>query len=756
MERAKNRIRKKIMEIFANRRTKGRRVAALVLCVSLLISGLTGCADEENNDSLEVSTPETGSYVETVLNTPEEWGTGVIKRLSKVGGKLHILLQKNVEGNAALEEWVLEEDGSFAEVTQDWLKSISFPYMDYGVTKLMENKEGNQYLYAQNMDETGSSYVGRLWKSQDGEAVEITPEKWKAVNEEFGFYEYAQDMVLLDNGTLVGYSFTSKDTFLAEDGSLTDSAQDMNRYGERLTANADDHYMLTLDDMGMVNGVSLWRAGVKEPEVTAFSQEKSSNAFLSVLENGTMVMADADGFFQCKAGDTNWQKVMDGLDTSFALTTTYCTDMVALEDESYYALFQNDEGSVQLMQYRYDPNAVNVVTDILTLFTVEESYLLQQAAAMYHRAHPEVVINIESAYSKMSIYTEEPDYNQVYQNLNTQLLAGEGADILVMDNLNIESYASKGLLADINDIIAPLEENGTLLSNITETYREQDGARYAVPLLFSMILGVGRDIEAEQMVSLEQLAQTLEAAQDNYMGSQTVEELVEQFYPYFAESIINGKELDRENLRTNLEYLQKIADNCGIISGREQDQWRYGVFDLASRAKLAFYETAGFNSAMVPVSVVNLIKGSYTSFCSAYFPKLQVGLNAKSEHLEIAKDFLAFALSEEVQNTDSYEGFSVNEASLETQSRADRSNTGAYTSIQMGDGNYEEFEIKAFSAEDAAKLVEICKTVNVRAKKDEKIKEELVNGLRALLEGSMTMEQSIDAIEGGLKMYLAE
>ena len=57
--------------------------------------------------------------------------------------------------------------------------------------------------------------------------------------------------------------------------------------------------------------------GAKAKEVIPFSQDSYSSAYFSVLEDGTVYAADADGFFRCDAGDTNWQKLLQGIDTRF-------------------------------------------------------------------------------------------------------------------------------------------------------------------------------------------------------------------------------------------------------------------------------------------------------------------------------------------------------------------------------------------------------------------------------------------------------
>ena len=80
----------------------------------------------------------------------------------------------------------------------------------------------------------------------------------------------------------------------------------------------------------------------------------------------------------------------------------------------------------------------------------------------------------------------------------------------------------------------------------------------------------------------------------------------------------------------------------------------------------------------------------------------------------------------------------------------------AETEVKTEDGGFELFEISPFSEEAAGQIVEICKSLDRPIREDEKIREELVAALPGYLDGSRTLEETLDSLEGGLKMYLAE
>lgn len=741
---------------------------ALATCMAIVMGLLTGCG--KKNDLQIAASPDEvqkGRYVETELSLPEEWKDKNISQIFRSGDELHFLVAGGPEGQVSLEEWKLGEGDTLTEVTKDWLKALpeGKGLESSDSFTLLQDTEGNQYLYGNcYRDEESSS--AHLWKETDGSALDITPQKWLEPMDMDGyrFYDTPQYVALTEDGLLVGLSYFSLDVVLAQDGSLvssqeSDSLTDSGSLSDNqwVSAVGDTLYLAQADEQGSVNGLLQMQLdgnnGAKAKGVIPFSQDSYSSAYFSVLGDGTVYAADADGFFRCDAGDTNWQKLLEGIDTSFSMSDQWCRDIVALSDGSVYAWVGSESGD-KIMIYRYDPDAVTEVTEELTLYTVEESFFLQQAAVQYHKQHPEILIHVDAAISMTDKYSGNADYQQIYQDLNTSLTSGSGPDLMVMDHLKLDTYASKGLLFNLQEILQPMEEDGTLLSNITTAYEEADGRRYAVPLQFGLLLAVGRDVQPEEMSSMDAIAKTVSGKAESYLGDRTCGELVEEFYPLIVDDILQNRQVNRDTLRPWLEDLKKIADNCGILPSRKEGR-AANIWDLGSDVKLVLQETDGFNQAMTPYAVAELLNANVVSVENAFYPKMVIGINSRSEHVEIAKDFLQFALSEELQSVDTYEGFPVNAKALETQAAADRNMAEAYTTYDI-DGSTAEFAIKAYSEETANHLMELCKAATLCLKEDTQIETSLTESLQAYLNGQASVEEAMDAVEGSLKMYLAE
>ena len=746
---------------------KMQKGIALATCMAIVMGMFTGCGKNDQQMAASPDEVQKGRYVETEIALPEEWKDKNISQIFRSGDELHFLVAGGAEGQATLEEWKLGEGDTLTEVTKDWLRDLpeGKDLESSDSFTLMQDAEGTQYLYG-NCYRDEESSPAHLWKEADGKAQDITPEKWQSAEEIQGylFFDAPQSVILTQDGLILGLSYSSLDVILAQDGSLvssreSDSLTDSGSLADNreMIAAGDTVYLQQGNEQGAVTGLLQMQPdgnhGAKSKGVIPFSQDSYSYAYFSALEDGTIYAADADGFFRCDAGDTNWQKLLDGIDTSFSLSDLWCRDIVALSDDSVYGWFGSESGD-RLMSYRYDPDAVTEVTEELTLYTVEETFFLQQAAVQYHKEHPEVLIHVDAAVSMNDKYNGTADYQQIYQDLNTSLTSGNGPDLMVMDHLKPENYASKGLLLDLQDLLKPMEEDGTLLANITTAYEEEDGTHYAVPLQFGLLLAIGRNLKPEEINSMDAIAETLSGKTESYLGDRTCGELVEEFYPLISNDILQNRQIDRSALKPWLEDLKTIGDNCGILPSRKEGR-AANIWDLGSDVKLVLEETDGFNQAMNPYAVAELLNANVVSVENAFYPKMVIGINSRSEHTETAKDFLKFALSETVQNVDTYEGFPVNAMALENQAAADRSNAEAYTTYDI-DGSSVEFAIKSYTPETANQLMELCRDANLCLKEDHQIEISLTESLQAYLNGQATVEEAMDAVEGSLKMYLAE
>ncbi|MDE6128287.1 MAG: extracellular solute-binding protein, partial [Lachnospiraceae bacterium] len=590
-----------------------------------------------------------------------------------------------------------------------------------------------------------------LYRTNDGATLEeITPQDWLEEDPEWKFFETPQDIAVLENGSFAA-NFISDLKVYDDNGKLV-RTMPLTSHGTNVYADKNFFYLEKQNDMSEFKGIAAFASdkdGV-EKEI-ACTEDVGSDNRLDILSDGSFIVYAKGGFFKCST-EGEWSSLVEGSYTSLALGNMWCSGMTALDSGVFYALLEGEAG-LSLMEYSYNPDMPIKPDTVLTIYSVYDNATLKQAAVMYTKLHPEVLVKVETGIPNDEV--ETADLNTILQNLNARLLAGQGTDLMVLDGLNVNSFIEKGMLADISDIVTPMSESGEILKNIADGYTQEDGAVYMIPLRYSMRLLLSGKIDTKEAGSVKGLAAAL-GQQELTLGPITVSDFVDIYMPYMVSDIVKDKELDKEALAECLEALKTIAGGYTIVNNYTDSTQNYQTWDLPLDASAVFSDVPGFLSAMLPISIVNEIKGNFNSFENAYNPIGEIGINKETPYLEQAKDFLRYALSVQVQEGDFYDGFPMNVEALGNLAEKDRSDYEVYTMIELPGGEFKDFIVGGLNKEDSDKLTELCRGLNKKVVDDEQINLVICDVLPSYLDGSSSLEDTIGKIERGLNMYLAE
>lgn len=162
--------------------------------------------------------------------------------------------------------------------------------------------------------------------------------------------------------------------------------------------------------------------------------------------------------------------------------------MVALGDSQYnpYALqiLDNEEFRVYfsgnyMVEMYYDETLPMRPSKELTVYSLEENGRVRYAGRLFQKEHPDVLVRYETGMDGDNAVSRE----DALKNLNTRILAGEVPDVIILDDIDMEQYAEKGVLKELDDFLVPYEEEGVLFQNIVEGMRMTEKNKiYGVPL----------------------------------------------------------------------------------------------------------------------------------------------------------------------------------------------------------------------------------------------------------------------------------
>ena len=730
------------------------RKIVVILLAACVVLQLFGCGQKQETTGGEEATqdiPEKGRYVEKEIIIPEEIVSKNIVQIEKKGDKLCLYVKQENEDNIKIICY-LYQDGSFEKYTPAWLEALSFSkdqMDDYSPIKVIENVTEKSYLFCVLRE--GDDNIAHLFCSEDGVSTkEITPADWLEEDPQYHFYMVPSDVGVLQDGTIIAnYNHIIK-SYSADSYEVINEMQLQNEYGEKLIIKDNLFYLVVLNNDYQFSGIQVYDKDMKLLNTVVPTDFACSDCCMDILSDGSFVLAAKPGLYKVNT-EGIWEKLVEGIYTSFALENKWCIDFAAMDIGIYYGLFESDENKL-LMEYKYDPNISNLPETTLTVYSIYDNALLNQAAASFTKSNPGVMVKIEVGISRNNL--ENPDISTILQSVNAKLMNNEGSDIMLLDGMDRDALIEKNVLAEINDVIMPMIEDGTLLPNIMNNYVTDSGAIYSVPLKFSMNLIMGSKVNVSSVGTIQDLAYMATQHEESLMGPRTINDLTCELVPYMVTDIVKGNKLDQEALKQNLEYLKMIADNCGIVADYGDNERAYNYMELASKTSVAFYETEGLLYSIYGMGVVQYVKGSFTSFENAYSPIGEIAINKATENMNVAKEFVKYALSYDIQEVDSYDGFSVNVKALESQLKQPA--YGFETDIEVGDGQYDMLRVLDVEEENRKKMLELCKVVNKPIVNDPQILKVITEVLPMYLDGTNTIEDTIIQIEKSLNMYLAE
>lgn len=502
-------------------------------------------------------------------------------------------------------------------------------------------------------------------------------------------------------------------------------------------------------------------------------------------EENILYVAGEKGLHRHVIGGNAMELVIDGNLSSFGNPSVSIVSMLPLENNEFLALFNRGK----LTRFTYDPNVPTMPASSLKVYSLTEQSEVRQAIAQFQTANPDVFVEYEVGMEGMDAATRE----DAVKNLNTRIMAGQGPDVLILDNLPIDSYVEKGMLLDLSSHVKGMTGDGKLLSNIVEGFTS-DGKLYMLPMLFQVpvISGKREDIQkVSDLASLAQLTETLRKENEGkeIIGCFSPEAAVAWFLPVCAPALLEGG-INEELLADYLTQVKRIYDSNGEglpqqIKGLydyRRELFRSVIYDASnySRIGLSFMEYIGGDNVLMAGMLqgysdyqenrsitrvkgredteIKLMKG-YNS--EMFYPLVMAGVSATSSDTEQALAFWDTLMSSQVQSL-LYDGFPVNEEAWETVFYRDWNRevepgdvVGSYGSLRE-DGTSYSGNIYSLYEEEIQQLREMLYSVRTPYLCDPTVKQVLVDAGASYLNGLDSLDAVIKQIKSRISLYMAE
>jgi maltose-binding protein MalE len=474
-------------------------------------------------------------------------------------------------------------------------------------------------------------------------------------------------------------------------------------------------------------------------------------------EEGELYIAHKNGIEHLAANGDLWEQVVPPNRTAFN-EVNLMPYYLFIDHDSYVVFFMGPK--TDLKRYYYSKEVPTSSENEINVYMVGDNDLVRQAISLYEKEHDDVSITIQ-------IGTQSMSYADAVKSLNTDLLAGGGPDLIMLDALPIDTYIDKGVLLDLSDLTKEPLEKGEWYENIVDSF-EKNGKYYALPMRFVVPMLWGKEEIVNNVTTIEDLAKYKETHPGEVIFSKTKPELFAQFETSCATSWFNEDgSLNKENLRSFLESIDTLATEDYSEEKRNEYCFRndiepekYGeLLDIAYNvSNVTVGETRSPMEALQLTSVIKQ-RGAGSVGCLKQTGEISfrtngiLGVNASSKNQEAAKEIIKIALGEEVQSLLSWAGNPINKKAMMNQQEQSKTFNSNEISDDQGrrvtsDKTIDELYTKVDNYSSSA-------TVYAPTYRND-LYETICNECRAYYNGKKTLEEALDEIDKVAELQAAE
>lgn len=646
---------------------------------------LTMDADGSNIESVALSIPtKLGQDGDGTEGDESESETGTEESGTEDGG--HAAPQPRVAVNSSTYissgamplpggDWEVDPGEYEAPSTYTW-EYMYFGSFSFGEGGIYATKDYN-YTYEDYNNPENSKYEQATyvcaWDYEGNYLWETQLEGLRSDEEYIYVNTIAEDAggnpILLMTGNSCYQQSVSTEGVLGERKTLSSELQDVISYSNNLMPVGDgkllvvyygqDYSRQYLAQYDISTGVLGEPSAL--PERLSWSGYSSMGAGL----NSDLVYTTSEGVFTFNIGDVEGTQKLNFINSDLDITNFQ--SMVELADDKIFGVYyDNFESKNKAGIFTYIPPEEIPDRKVLVLAGYYVGYDLRHRVVEFNRASQEYKITIKD-YEQ---YSSNEDYNAGQTVFNNDIITGNIPDIIVFNNrMPISNYVAKGLLADIGKLIENDEElsKKEFVQNVFDAYSVK-GKLYQVLPCFDINTMLAKKSLVGDRTSwtMDEMKQVLASMPE---GAVPIEGLTRDWFfrimmQYCGSDFVDvntGKcNFNSENFMALMEFAKNLPEQYNY----DDDYWMSYNGESQYRENKTLLYTASIYRISDLNRVINGYFGEDVSFIG--FPTdsgqggvvsiyTSYGISAKSDYIDGAWQFLRYYLTDEYQETLTYD-----------------------------------------------------------------------------------------------------
>ncbi len=761
-----------------------RRAVGIILSAVLLVATMAGCSGkgetetdspnrdggtEEGSSTQQSGEPVMGRFQETDIEFPVPIGN-VYDMKKQSDGAIRVIVSN--ADNEHMEVWDSKDGGA------NWEKAYDFPdeiqegdgYVDYAAL----SSEGQAVCAFNEFEDDDNIKTVLYLLSKEGNASKVafelpsSDDKYRNLICELQFLDNDQVLVRDVNDTIYQVNLS--------DGSV--------KYTYELQEGPE--MFIVGSKMVVQSGAGLSIYDTQTGEVQATEEALQS----SVGENGLIHAVDStdagkslyylnsSGLYYYKFGGSITEQLIDGGMNSLGAPAFYPIALTMM-DEQNLLVAANDPYAVSglgisLLKYTYSADIPAKPEKELKIYSLYENKEIGQAISSYQKKNTDVYVNYQVGLTDENAMT----VSDALKTLTTEIMAGKGPDVLVLDGMPVDTYIEKGILQDLSSVVAEDEDN--YFSNILGTYKGEKGlcaipARFMIPMAQggSDFYNPGEDFDtftARKDVFKNMDPQTLvgkfwyscgaawkkdDGTLDQAKMTDFLTKLKNAYGAYdssvadarakvFTSETTNGPEIvDEKRIETLVWGELELAGGVWNVNIGLSNKMDYGM----TKAILERLENGTYG--LMPGQAKNV-----------FVPAVIMGISSKSNQTETAQQFVKYMFAKDAQIISQSGGFPVQrEAFLSVIDGHQYEGKDSMMGVSvegLAEDEVIKYEMSPTPQEEIKKFTELVESLTTPALQDDVIKEAVTEQGTKVLKGEQSPEEAVNEIMQKVKIYLAE
>ncbi|MFD2115653.1 ABC transporter substrate-binding protein [Paenibacillus yanchengensis] len=401
-----------------------------------------------------------------------------------------------------------------------------------------------------------------------------------------------------------------------------------------------------------------------------------------------------------------------------------------------------------------------------------ENKFLEEAATAFEQQYTDIDIELQYYMAMPQVATgggmteaiAQADVEKYIQTVTTQIMAGKGSDLIVMNQLPQQKLVEKKMLVNLYD---KMEQDSDFqldhfYKSVLTASQDGDGL-YAIPFAMQLDMVQGRqDLLDKAKLQIDDASWTWEQFKE--VAKQLKQTVGEDYYAFInvfpMHLLINYMEenlstlidetgtahFDSDHFREMMASIKSLYDEQVL-----QQQFSYD-YDKALFSQTSLSSPEG---ALRTMSMANsvLFKSPTASGKGEGIPfrsELMMGMNSKSTVQEEAWLFLKFLLSDHMQQSLELSGIPINKVVAEQRIEE------AATKLVNGEVEYADPVSAEVAEQQAVQLKELLTNVGDKLQLDHKVQSIAIEEFEMYMNNQKTAEEVSKLIQNRVSTYLNE